>query len=149
MITVREAKIDDLEEVVRLFDAYRVWYRVESDLKNASSFISARMLNKESMIYIAIDATEKAVGFVQLYPSFSSVSMTRLWILNDLFVNEESRGKGISKLLIYKAKQWCKITAGSGVLLETEASNTIGNALYPSQGFKLAENNFYFWSEEE
>jgi len=43
-----------------------------------------------------MSSADQLMGFAQLYPSFSSVSMKRLWILNDLFVSSEARGKYIS-----------------------------------------------------
>ncbi len=72
--------------------------------------------------------------------------MKRLWLLNDLFVAKEFRGQGISKLLIERAKQLAEQTHAAGLLLETEKTNEIGNQLYPSAGFNLEANNFYFWS---
>ena len=144
MITVTQASLDQLESIIPLFDAYRVWYRKASDRAGAKVFLSERLTNNDSIIYIAWDAST-AVGFTQLYPSFSSTRMKRMWILNDLFVSPTYRGKGISKLLIEKAKALSNETNACGILLETEQSNTIGNKLYPATGFTLEENNFYFW----
>jgi len=76
--------------------------------------------------------------------------MKRLWLLNDLFVHQDARGHGISKLLIERAKQLAKDTNAAGLMLETEVSNHIGNQLYPATGFKLNEaSNFYDWDNEE
>jgi len=71
-----------------------------------------------------------------------------MWLLNDLYIHEEHRGRGHSKSLIDKAKDLCRKTGACGVLLETEKSNAIGNKLYPSTGFILEENNFYFWTNQ-
>lgn len=145
MMKITEAKIDHLNGLTDLFDAYRVWYRKASDKKNARTFLKQRLQSNDSVIYLAMDETEQ-VGFTQLYPSFSSTKMKRLWILNDLYVKPSHRGRGLSRKLIATAQQLCSDTDGCGVLLETELSNTIGNRLYPSMGFKLEENNFYFWT---
>ena len=74
--------------------------------------------------------------------------MKRLWLLNDLYVNEAYRGRGISKQLINAAKDLARSTDAAGVLLETEPSNIIGNRLYPATDFELEENNFYFWTAD-
>ena len=66
-------------------------------------------------------------GFTQLYPLFSSTRMKRYWLLNDLFVNENHRGKGHSKALIESAKELCRETKACGILLETDKTNEIGN----------------------
>ena len=72
--------------------------------------------------------------------------MKRMWLLNDLFVDPNYRGQGISKMLINQAKDLCQKTNACGVLLETETTNDIGNNLYPAAGFELEANNFYFWT---
>jgi len=149
MIKIRRAKIKDLETLAALFDAYRVWYRKDSDLNQAKSFLSDRLMKEESVIFLAI-ADNEMVGFTQLYPLFSSTRMKRLWLLNDLFVSKVARGQGISKLLLEAAQDHCRITGGCAVSLETEISNKIGNKLYPQMGFELNDShNFYEWSNDE
>ena len=100
----------------------------------------------ESIIYAAENENGKLVGFTQLYPIFSSTRMKRMWLLNDLFVDPDFRGLGVSKQLINKAKELARSNNACGILLETEKSNDIGNKLYPSMDFELESNNFYFWT---
>lgn len=143
---IRKAILSDLEQLVSLFEAYRIFYRKSPAREQAKSFIESRLTKEDSIIYLAEDDGHNIVGFTQLYPSFSSTRMSRMWILNDLYVDPSQRGKGISKLLINEAKDLCKQTNASGILLETEQDNTIGNKLYPATGFELEQNNFYFWA---
>ena len=151
MFQIIEANSSHLEPLVDLFDAYRVWYRKASDKKTARQFLEDRIQQKESIIYLVEDSTKKAFcGFVQLYPLFSSTRMRRLWLLNDLFVSPNYRGNGLSKLLIDRAKELAIQTNAAGLLLETEKTNTIGNQLYPSAHFELADaTNYYFWTNTE
>ena len=137
-----------IDQVVELFDAYRVWYRKPSDKVAAKAFLLERIYAQESVIFVCENDEKQLVGFTQLYPIFSSTRMRRLWLLNDLFVNADHRGKGISKALIEKVKDLARSTNACGVSLETEKSNDIGNHLYPSMGFELEGNNFYFWVNE-
>lgn len=144
-MTVRNAAVGDVEKLAVLFDAYRIFYEKESDLIEAKKFLFERIANKESWIIVATD-NDDLVGFVQLYPIFSSTRMKKLWLLNDLFVEEKNRGKGISKQLIEKCKDHCKVTGACGLLLETAKTNTTGNCLYIKTGFILDENhNYYSW----
>ncbi|MFK7808776.1 MAG: GNAT family N-acetyltransferase [Saprospiraceae bacterium] len=146
MLTKR-ATLVNLPDIAYLFDLYRVWYGQVSDLDGALSFLEERFIKKESVIFFVTDDNGKALGFTQLYPYFSSTRMKRLCLLNDLFVLEEARGKGISKLLINAAKKHCKETGACGVTLETQKSNAIGNKLYPATGFKLnTTQHFYEWN---
>jgi GNAT superfamily N-acetyltransferase len=145
MIVIRQAVIDDLPQLAALFNLYRIFYRKGSDIEGAKIFLRDRMQLNESVIYIA-EENQKLVGFTQLYPQFSSTRMRRSWLLNDLYVLEEYRGRGISKQLIEAAKQLAKETNSAGLLLETEKTNIIGNQLYPSAGFIINNlTNFYWW----
>lgn len=144
-MTIRRAHKEDVDAIAHLFDAYRVWYRKDTDLTGAKEFLRDRVAYNESVIYLAEENNE-VIGFTQLYPIFSSTRMKRMWLLNDLFVIKAQRGNGVGRALIEKAKALSKQTASCGILLETEVSNEVGNHLYPALGFKLEKNNFYFWS---
>ncbi|WP_334124117.1 GNAT family N-acetyltransferase [Empedobacter brevis] len=142
----KQATINNLEILVPLFDAYRQFYDKKSDVKAAEEFLKARIVNNESVIYLVCDEKENAVGFIQLYPLFSSTRMKRFWILNDLFVSPEFRGQGFSRELIEEAKNLCRKTDACAMLLETSVTNEIGNSLYTSAGFQLRNDaNFYEW----
>ena len=142
---VRIATLTDLSSLVKLFDAYRVFYEKETDVKAATEFLKARLEANESVIFVA-DDNGVLSGFVQLYPLFSSTRMKRLWLLNDLFVDPAFRGKGISVALIDAAKNLCRETQACGMMLETAKSNVIGNKLYPATGFELdGDHNYYSW----
>ncbi|MCU0352828.1 MAG: GNAT family N-acetyltransferase [Cytophagales bacterium] len=146
----RKATLEDLDQLAVLFDNYRVFYEKKSDLGGARQFLSDRMRNGESEIFVSetVSETNEAVlaGFVQLYPVFSSTRMQRLWLLNDLFVAENYRGKGISVELINRAKELSEQTNAAGLILETAKTNSVGNSLYPSVGFVLdTEHNYYSW----
>jgi ribosomal protein S18 acetylase RimI-like enzyme len=145
-MTIRKAKLNDMPNLVWLFDAYRVFYQKISDIKTAAVFLTERLENQESVIFVAENEAQELLGFVQLYPLFSSTRMKKLWLLNDLFVSENQRGKGISVALINACKQHCITTEACGLLLETAKTNTIGNNLYPKTGFELDEDhNYYSW----
>ena len=144
-MTVRNADQNDVEKLAILFDAYRIFYEKETNLIEAKKFLSERIVNNESRIIVATD-NDVLIGFVQLYPIFSSTRMKKLWLLNDLFVDEKHRGKGISKLLIEKCKIVCTDTGACGLILETAKTNKTGNSLYNKTGFILdGDHNYYSW----
>ncbi len=145
MVIIRAAAINDVPQLSKLFDLYRVWYRKQSDVEGAKNFLIERIKNNDSVIYVA-DEENELLGFTQLYPQFSSTRMKRLWLLNDLFVVQQHRERGISKQLLEMAKQLAIKSNAAGLLLETEKTNVVGNKLYPSTGFVLYDsNNFYWW----
>lgn len=141
----RKAQLTDVQQLAELFDQYRIFYHKDSDIPAAEKFLTERIENNDSEIFVA-ENEGKLIGFVQLYPLFSSTRMKRYWLLNDLYVNENSRGKGFSKQLIEASKELAKSTDAAGILLETGKSNDIGNKLYPSCGFEIYDEvNFYEW----
>jgi len=146
MIYIREFQSEDIDAVVNLFDAYRLFYKMDSNKVLAKKFLLERIANKESVIFVSENEVAVLTGFVQLYPIFSTTRLKRLWLLNDLFVDLAERGKGISKKLIQQAQKLCVETEGCGLILETAKSNVIGNLLYSATDFLLDENhNYYTW----
>ena len=146
MSIIRKATSEDLLPLSILFDSYRVFYEMDSNITEAATFLAERMNNNESEIFVAADSLNNLVGFVQLYPIFSSTRMKRLWLLNDLYVEPIHRGQGISKKLIEQAKELCIESNSCGMILETAKKNLIGNQLYPATGFHLDnDHNYYSW----
>jgi GNAT superfamily N-acetyltransferase len=134
MMEVVLADVKELEEVSKLFDRYRVFYHQSSDLDAARSFLRERLEKSDSKIFIA-RADNRIVGFTQLYPSFSSVSMKKVWILNDLFVEESSRNQNVSRSLIGAAEYFARETKAVRIVLSTQVSNIAAGSLYRSLGY--------------
>jgi ribosomal protein S18 acetylase RimI-like enzyme len=125
---------EHLEEVVVLFNQYRVFYKQSSDPEAARNFLQERFQTNDSKIFVA-RKNSCGVGFTQLYPSFSSVSMKRIWILNDLFVEKSHRNQGIAKLLIDAAENYAREAESARIILATQTSNIAAQALYESLGY--------------
>ncbi|MCH2213700.1 MAG: GNAT family N-acetyltransferase [Flavobacteriales bacterium] len=146
-MNIRPAEIADLKKLAKLFDHYRQFYRKSSDLDAATKFLSERLENGDSEIFVAEKDDKVLVGFVQLYPLFSSTRMKKMWLLNDLYVDPKARGQHVSVQLIERAKQLAHDSNACGMYLETEKTNKIGNNLYPKTGFDLYDSvNFYEWN---
>ncbi|WP_047046972.1 GNAT family N-acetyltransferase [Vibrio mexicanus] len=139
---VKQATAQDVTIIATLFDQYRVFYEQESDLTLAEEFLTARLANQESVIFFAIDEKGSPLGFTQLYPTFSSVSAKRSWILNDLFVTEQARGQGVARALMNAAKQHAIDTQAKGLALETAHTNHTAQKLYESLGYQR-DNEYY------
>lgn len=142
---IQKATINELDSLTELFDLYRVFYEQASNLEGARKFLNERITNEESVVFIAYDGNN-SLGFVQLYPSFSSVSMMQSWVLNDLYVIEHARGKGVGEKLMKKAIDFAKETGAKGVFLETGKENITAQRLYEKVGFKRESNYIYYFS---
>ncbi len=142
ILDIKRVTKDDVALVALLFDAYRVFYQQRSDLKAAFDFLEQRVSKDESVIYVAIMHGE-AVGFVQLYPIFSSVSLKPAWLLNDLFVAEQSRKQGVAEALLQQAKQFGAETGAAFMLLQTAYDNYKAQSVYEKNGW-IKTQDFFF-----
>lgn len=140
---VFQARFEHLEEVSKLFDQYRVFYKSSSDIEAARKFLQQRFQKEDSIIFV-VSNDGRIVGFTQLYPSFSSVSMKRVWILNDLFVEQACRKKGIAKLLLSAAEDLARETEAIRIILATQISNITAQSLYESLGYYKDEEFYHY-----
>lgn len=143
MITIEQIKhIEECPTVVDLFDAYRIYYKQASDIQGAARYLSERLANNESIILVAKE-DGNPVGFTQLYPGFSSVSMKPLYTLNDLFVADSHRGKGIGGLLLDAAEAMGRNLGWKGMVLETATDNP-AQKLYERKGWNKDVAYFHY-----
>jgi ribosomal protein S18 acetylase RimI-like enzyme len=146
--SIRRAAVADVPALAPLFDLYRQFYGKPADRALAASFLEERLGRDESVVFIAESDQGEALGFVQLYPSFSSVSAFPLWVLNDLFVAEQARGLGVGRALMEEARAHAVRTGAKRLTLETVAENTRAWKLYESLGYVLADPSARFYSLE-
>ncbi|WP_421383857.1 GNAT family N-acetyltransferase [Bacillus salacetis] len=143
------AEINQLDLVTDVFNQYRVFYDQKSDLESCREYLKERMENDESVIFLAVDEGEEGLeplGFTQLYPIFSSVSLKRHWLLNDLFVAEKARRRGVGEGLLNQAKNLAEETNAKGLTLETSHDNFNAQKLYEKFGFKKHTEFHYTYS---
>ena len=145
MVVIQKATVKDISIIAPLFNSYRVFYKQESNLVAATEFLTERLNQNQSYIFIAF-IDNKAVGFTQLYPLFSSVSMQSVFILNDLYVDKNHRSQKIGASLLLKAKEFCKEKGYKGIALETAIDNP-AQKLYERLNWKKDADCFhYFWT---
>ena len=142
-ITIRQASLTDLADLAVLLDDYRQFYGRTSDLDAASAFLRQRFEHGQSSIFIAFEG-ETAVGFTQLYPSFSTVSLARVFILNDLFVHAKARRKGVASQLIQAAAAYAQSLGAVRLSLSTATDNENAQALYQSLEWQR-ESQFFVY----
>lgn len=141
-VSVRLATLQDLEQLASLFDGYRQFYGKPSDLDLARRFLSDRLSQRDSLVLIAEEPGQGAVGFVQLYPSFSSVRTARIYVLNDLFVVANARRRGTGALLLRAAADTARASGAVRLKLSTQITNLTAQRLYTALGWKRDED-FY------
>lgn len=142
LLEIKKATQNDTAMVAMLFDAYRKFYGQKSDLPAAFDFLEQRMTKQDSVIFVAILDSE-AIGFVQLYPIFSSVQLKDAWLLNDLFVADHARNKGVAEALLQEAKQFGAETKAAYIMLQTGSDNYKAQSVYEKNGWIKLPDFFY------
>lgn len=147
---VKRATPSDLDALVPLFDSYRRFYGQPSQPDICREFLRARFDREESAIFIAVAEDHGAVGFTQLFPSFSSVRVRPIWWLNDLYVTASSRGLGFGRALLDAAATHARATSAAGLMLETLSENAYAQELYERHGYeRLDPGSRFYWLSTE
>ena len=139
---ITRATSEHVELLTPMFDAYRQFYKQPSDPGQARRFLLERLERDQSVVFLAME-DEAGVGFTQLYPSFSSVSAKRVWILNDLFVVPEARQRGVASALLERAARFAVETQAKGLELKTAKDNPAQH-LYERMGWQRDETFHHY-----
>ncbi|MFB4391989.1 MULTISPECIES: GNAT family N-acetyltransferase [unclassified Pseudomonas] len=133
-----KATLEHLDRLTPLFVKYREFYGELPYPETSRAFLEKRLKRSESVIYLALpdDDDNKLLGFCQLYPSFSSLSLKRVWILNDIYVAEDSRRMLVADHLMREAKKMAKDTNAVRMRVSTSADNEVAKKTYESMGFR-------------
>jgi ribosomal protein S18 acetylase RimI-like enzyme len=146
MAHIKQAGIEDIESIIPLFTAYRAFYNIESDPVELRDYLYERLKNNQCVIFLASidEATTDtaAVGFTQLYPGFSSLSLKNTWTLNDLYVAPEARRLLVGQQLMDRAKQMAKESGACELMPQTATDNITAQGLYEKLGYER-DNDFY------
>ena len=142
--TVRRATIQDLDRLVPLFDGYRQFYGQQPDLLIARQFLADRLVRSEAVVLIAEDRDGAAIGFVQLFPTFSSILAAPIYLLSDLFVTPAARRRGVGTQLLNAAAEIARAAGAVRLELSTAITNLPAQRLYDALGWKRDEE-FYVY----
>jgi len=143
---VRKATLDDFKQVASLFNEYRQFYEQPQDIALAESFIKTRLVNKDSIILVAVNDEHHFVGFCQLYPTFCSVIAAPIFVLYDLFVDASARKTGAGKLLMLAAHEHAQQNGYARLDLTTAKTNLVAQSLYESLGW-VRDEVFYTYTK--
>ncbi|WP_444995524.1 GNAT family N-acetyltransferase [Aliikangiella sp. IMCC44359] len=138
MLEIKNATLIQLEFLLELFEQYREFYKMPKAKLKSKAFLTQRIKQKDSIILLAY-SNQQAAGFVQVYPAFSSVAMSPLWILNDLFVTSDFRQQGIAQKLLESIELRAKKEGVFSIKLATATDNIQAKKLYESCGYVMID----------
>lgn len=138
-MNVIRAQATDVADAAPLFAAYREFYGETYDVEASAAFLTERLTRDESILLLARGEDGSAIGFTQIYPIFSSTRLTRVWLLNDLFVSPDARGSGVVDALLDTAAALAKDAGVRAIELATAHTNERAQAVYERSGYVLDE----------
>jgi len=142
---IARATIDDVDRILPLFEAYRRFYQRPPDLEASRRFLLERLARGDAALFLAFDGDD-AIGFAQLYPTYTSVDVGRIWLFNDLYVAERARRRGVARALLERSIEHARDSGAVRLQLETGLDNASARALYESGGWVRITGCFYdFW----
>jgi ribosomal protein S18 acetylase RimI-like enzyme len=144
-MNIKKISMKELDDLVLLFDQYMVFYNQPSAPDKYREYLTERLKKDEATVFIAYSLKNEPVGFVLNYHSFSSVSLGKIIVLNDLFVVSSHRKQGIANGLIDCSFKLAKSSGSIRVDLSTDKDNFSAQALYEKIGF-VKDTEYFSYS---
>jgi GNAT superfamily N-acetyltransferase len=133
-VEIRPARTDDIEEMLPLIRAYCEFYETAPDDDGLRRMFETLIANADQgAVYIARDEGS-AVGFATLDWKWSSLKAAKIGYLEDLFVDPESRGKGIADALIEVCADRCRELGMPAMAWQTAPDNHRAQQVYDRTG---------------
>lgn len=155
-VSIQLASSRDVPEVVRLYNAYRIFYGEAPDEARALVFIRDRIALASSqpagqfslaqyfLAWTNYDGGRRAVGFMHLMPSTNTLAMRPIWFLEDLYVELAARRKGIATSFLKHAEDFARRTGAERLTLATAHDNLAAQGVYQKLGY-VREEHFWFF----
>jgi GNAT superfamily N-acetyltransferase len=126
----------DAEDVLVLMRAYCDFYEVSPTDADLLTIVRALIADPvhEGLQLLARSSTGQAAGFATLYWSWSTTEAGRIGVMNDLFVAEEARGRGLADQLIYQCRDECTRRGARRLTWQTAPDNLRAQAVYDRVG---------------
>jgi ribosomal protein S18 acetylase RimI-like enzyme len=145
MVHIRESVRGDLPALGKLFDEYRQFYQLPTDVEKATAYLEARLGARESVVLIAADEAGQLLGFTQLYPTWCSLLAGPVYVLYDLYVAPPARRRGVGRALLKAAAERGQRDGKLRMTLSTAKTNADAQSVYESLGWQR-DNEFYVYN---
>jgi GNAT superfamily N-acetyltransferase len=131
-VDVRPVNAAELEQVLPLIAGYQKFYGAEPDVERNRRFFSRFIDPSDDGLLLGAWVDGSVVGFATLYWFFSSTKAAESVLMNDLFVRDDIRGKGIGRALIQRALGEARRRGAAHLEWFTAPDNATAQRLYDS-----------------
>lgn len=131
---------EEFERLLPLIAAYQRFYEVEEpDEERNRSFFRRFLAPSDDGLLLGARSGEQILGYACLYWHFSSLEAAETVLLNDLFVEEEARGRGIGRALIEASAAVARERGAPYLEWSTAPDNRTAQRLYDAMGAERSE----------
>ena len=144
---IEAASAADLNELVRLYIDYRLFYGEPPEQERAAAFIRDRVTQSSGRYFLAWNEAasgRSAIGFVHLMSSTNTLVMRPIWLLEDLYVDPSARGLGVATSLLRYAEDFARSTGAERLTLATAHDNLTAQHIYKKLGYVREDHFWYF-----
>lgn len=130
----------EYERLLPLIAAYQRFYEVEEiDGRRNDAFFRRFLAPSEDGLLLGARDGGELVGYACLYWTFSSTQAVETVLMNDLFVAEAARGRGVGRALIEASAAVARERGAAQLEWSTAPDNLTAQRLYDSTGAKRSE----------
>jgi len=140
-LVLSTAGADDLGELLALMRAYADFYEVAPSDESLLAMSRALIADpeREGVQIVARHGSGTAVGFATVFWSWSTLSASRIGVMNDLFVAPQARGDGVADALIAACAERCRDHGATSLGWQTAKDNLRAQAVYERVGARREE----------
>ena len=134
--TLETVAAGDLGDLLPLMRGYCDFYGVAPSDDDLLA-MSRRLIvdpDLEGVQLLARDDGGRAVGFATIFWTWSTLSASRIGVMNDLFVDPSMRGTGVAEALIRECAERCRARGAASLGWQTAKDNRRAQALYERVG---------------
>lgn len=134
--SIKRVAAGDLGDLLRLMRAYCDFYLASPSDEELLALARALIddPDREGLQLLGRDAEGRAGGFATLYWSWSTTDAGRIGVMNDLYVSEEARGRGLAEGLIEACRIECGRRGARRLTWQTAPDNLRAQAVYDRIG---------------
>jgi GNAT superfamily N-acetyltransferase len=144
-LEIAPVSADQYEQLLPLIAAYQRFYEVEEiDDERNRTFFRRFLTPSDDGLLLGARAEGRFLGYACLYWHFSSLSAIESVLMNDLFVEPDTRGRGVGRALIEAAAEVARGRGAAHLEWATAPDNHTAQRLYDSTGAERSE-----WVEYE